>query len=321
MIDMSRGDGNEWMKNVLRLPREEYMKKIREGVKRYDVDPYPEVFQLHEHVFSMYVPCTHNHGDVWMHLIEGEDVAMLVDTGFGVGDLRALCRELIGEKPVIVVNTHCHGDHSLGNVQFDRVYCHKYDAPMLLHQQYPEYWEEFNITGPGKIPRYYWKNEDVMPFRKYEIIPCENGKEFSLGKDHTVELIYMPGHTPGGCCYLDKKYRILFSGDALMALANGICNPMKDYFEHKEKGTVAAFRDELRKLQKRLGEIDVLYPGHGILEVPKQLISDDLACAEAICENADCYNMVLDDRGTKKKMMTVGIGNIIYGESRIQGGQ
>ena len=36
---------------------------------------------------------------------------------------------------------------------------------------------------------------------------------FELG-GRSIEVIETPGHTSGGCCFLDRKERILFSGDA-----------------------------------------------------------------------------------------------------------
>ncbi|MFQ9073117.1 MAG: hypothetical protein ACLR43_10615 [Faecalibacillus faecis] len=36
---------------------------------------------------------------------------MLIDTAFGLGDLKGLIHKLIGDKEIIVCNTHCHIDH------------------------------------------------------------------------------------------------------------------------------------------------------------------------------------------------------------------
>ena len=56
-----------------------------------------------------------------MYLLEGEEKALLLDTGYGVGNLREYVERLT-EKPVIVANTHYHPDHSAGNGEFEQVY-------------------------------------------------------------------------------------------------------------------------------------------------------------------------------------------------------
>ena len=58
---------------------------------------------------------------VQMFLIEGDEKAMLIDTGAGIGDLKAQVEKLT-DKPLIVVNTHGHVDHTGGNMQFDEVW-------------------------------------------------------------------------------------------------------------------------------------------------------------------------------------------------------
>ena len=47
---------------------------------------------------------------VHSYLVEGQDWALLVDSGMGVGDIKAVAGE-ITERPLIVVNTHAHWDH------------------------------------------------------------------------------------------------------------------------------------------------------------------------------------------------------------------
>ena len=66
-------------------------------------------------------------------------------------------QELIGDKPVIVVNTHCHGDHTLGNFEFDRVYCHEYDADSIRAQMTPDAQARFAPKEGA-----YYKAEDLV---------------------------------------------------------------------------------------------------------------------------------------------------------------
>ena len=50
---------------------------------------------------------------VFMDLIVGSHHALLFDTGYGYGDLKAVVRS-ITDKPLYVVNSHGHVDHACG---------------------------------------------------------------------------------------------------------------------------------------------------------------------------------------------------------------
>ena len=58
-----------------------------------------------------------DHGQDICYLVCGQDRCLLIDTGWGIGDLRALVAEL-NPLPLTVVNTHGHPDHTFGNWQF-----------------------------------------------------------------------------------------------------------------------------------------------------------------------------------------------------------
>ena len=60
-------------------------------------------------------------GTEYMYLLEGDEKALLLDTGYGTGTLRAFVENLT-DKPVIVANTHYHPDHAGGNGEFEKVY-------------------------------------------------------------------------------------------------------------------------------------------------------------------------------------------------------
>ncbi len=69
-----------------------------------------------------------------------EGQAILIDSGLGDRSGRRILRALEAEglRPVAVLNTHCHGDHSGGNAYLVeqagvRVYAPLYDA-MVLRQ-------------------------------------------------------------------------------------------------------------------------------------------------------------------------------------------
>ena len=57
-------------------------------------------------------------------LFKGEKAALLVDSTNGPGDLRGEIRKLIGDFPVILVNTHADSDHIGCNDQFETALMH-----------------------------------------------------------------------------------------------------------------------------------------------------------------------------------------------------
>ena len=116
-----------------------------------------------------------------IYLIAGSERALLIDTGWGTGDLAAHVATLT-PLPFLVVNTHAHRDHVGGNSQFSEVYVHTRDLPL-------------------------------MPDSGARLIPVHDGYLFDLG-ERPVRVIGVTGHTPGSICLLDEVSRTLFTGDS-----------------------------------------------------------------------------------------------------------
>lgn len=120
-----------------------------------------------------------------MYLVEGDSIAMLIDTGTKCEDLDKVV-EALTDKPYIVVATHGHYDH-IGNVNyFPEFYMHPADLA-LDSKQLKEY------TGT--------------------ILPMADGDVFDLG-GRRLEVVLTPGHTPGSVCLVDYDNRMAFTGDA-----------------------------------------------------------------------------------------------------------
>ena len=82
-------------------------------------------------------------------LVIGEEKALVFDTGYGIGDLNKEIKQ-ITSKPLIVINSHGHMDHSCGNYQFDKVYIDKRDLELVKkHNSKP--WRIRNINSAKNI--------------------------------------------------------------------------------------------------------------------------------------------------------------------------
>ncbi|MBR6321228.1 MAG: MBL fold metallo-hydrolase [Lachnospiraceae bacterium] len=296
----------------------EEMRRTR-GSKVYDIDPFAEVFKMTDNVYSIFVESAGGAVDNWIHIVEGPDRALVIDTGWGIGNLRGLVEELLKGKPYDVVASHFHLDHTFGNYQFDEVYCHYYTAHYLVQQMRPDVWDRLlDENGHGKCMDF--TRDDLIPFREYKIIAVPNHFIFDLGGGHEVEMIWMPGHASGGVVLLAKKERILFSGDAIntMVMLVGPRPGETNLPPYAEYNCVQYYRDELKKLAERENEWDYLYPGHDALLLGGRMVRDMYEAAAAVVEDPFCYDEVTTyqyitrENGMDGHTKTVGIAAVGY---------
>ena len=150
--------------------------------------------------------------------IEGDDKAILLDTGTGTFDVPGYIAANFGDKPYDVVLTHGHVDHAGGMFQFDKVYLHEADYELALGNTVDErkgYVEMMIGNSMGLYalsPDMVIGGEDTHADAP-EFVPLNEGDVFDLG-GRKLEVYFTPGHTAGSCSFLDRENRILFSGDA-----------------------------------------------------------------------------------------------------------
>ena len=145
---------------------------------------------------------------VCMTLLEGEQAALLVDTGYGTEDVAAFIRTLT-DKPLTVLLTHNHHDHALGARWFDKT--------LMCPEDLAE-WPVF--TGVEKrcavLGQALAKGLPVLEadFLAGECrLPLPTGKgAYDLG-GLKAEVIPCPGHTPGSCVVYLPERRLLITGD------------------------------------------------------------------------------------------------------------
>lgn len=167
----------------------------------------------------------------YFYLLEGEQEALVIDSGYGCGNTRAFCQSLT-DKPVRrIANTHDHFDHTANNSYFEEAYMSEETKP-LATVPFPSF---LGIDFP----------------RDYPVVVIDEGYTFNLG-GREIETFKLPDHAVGSLLFLDKKEGILFCGDEL-------CMP----FGKALHGTVEHVYQMLGRLQDRIDEIKVLYGGPG----------------------------------------------------------
>lgn len=276
-----------------------YMKELREKDKTcrvYDVNPYIEVYRFRDNVYGLFNQNCDGAGDVWEYLIIGPEKAMLVDTAFGIGDIKGLCDEITGGMPLVVVNTHSGPDHCMGNVLFDRVYCHEYCVYNITHKCRPGAWD-YLFDENGKNIWLDFDPKDVPEYRDYQLIPVKNHHIFNLGGDHDIEVVWLPGHDSGHCGFLDHKTRILFAGDVVCSDVIGCGSGGKPDDPFRKYCTVEAYRNELSSLCMRLDEFDYIMPGHFMVNLEKGVLLNILEALNAIVADPYDYDYFQETMG------------------------
>jgi len=280
------------------------------------------VYQLRENVYGIFTESLGGAGDVWSYLVMGPEKAMLIDTGYGVGDLKGLVNELTGGMPLIVANTHAHPDHANGNCQFERVYCHEYTVPLLEEARKPLVYDQL-FDAQGQPIWTVFDRRDIVPFQEYEIVGCPDSYVFHLGGDYEVELVWTAGHAAGHCMFLDKKSRLLFAGDDAVSMRINIGGP-RPGDPYGQYATVVAYRDQMAKLAARLDEFDYVFSGHFVYDLENYVIADLAEAAEAIMANPQSYSyaeMAQTPAGvvTRYHKFVKGLGTLAYTESAVRG--
>ncbi len=252
--------------------------------KVYDKNPYAEVYKFRDNMYCIYSENCDGLGDIWQYLIIGPEKALLIDTGFGLGDLKGLCDELTGGMELIVVNTHDHFDHAYGNCRFNRVYCHEYCVPYLTNQ-HKHMWD-YLFDPLGKNIWLDFERSALPEFKKYEITGVPDGHIFNLGDNYEVELIYTGGHAAGHAMLIDKKSRILYSGDGICSSIN-ILGGVDSYKggPYGETTLLGAYRERLAGIVERMDEYDSVFPAHYMIDLKPDVMNRLLTTVDAVLSN------------------------------------
>lgn len=231
------------------------------------------------------VPFPQAGGPVNVYLVEEKGGGFaLFDSGLGTEPAKAALEEgfrrlgrAFSEVTRIVVS-HGHVDH-YGAARFVQerhggelpVYAHPADLPKILEGgrrwrdealHYAAFLGRLGVPAP--VLQAIAKEGERgfgMARRLAAALPLEQGAVLEM-RHLALEVLHMPGHTPGLLCAYDRAHRLLFSDDHLLEKISP--NPLIELGPNGEEGffrPLLAYLDSLRRAHEL--EVDLVLPGHG----------------------------------------------------------
>lgn len=149
-----------------------------------------------------------------------------------------------GLKPIMLLNTHSHIDHMMGNAVFAK----RYGIPLASHPiEKPFYDKVWMYVAAFGIDL----NQDryLTP-----TVDLNDGDIIKIGEDE-LKVLFTPGHAPGHVCFYDEKDGLVFSGDTLFYRGVGRWD--------LPGGNYAQLEKSLREVLYKLPDDTVVYCGHG----------------------------------------------------------
>lgn len=178
-------------------------------------------------------------GFVRFFLLEGDERAVLIDSGATENNAREIAESLTA-KPIVLLNTHGDGDHTAGNAAFEQVKMLRADYENCrMGQKYPD----------------------------CRLAELHDGEIIDLG-GRKLEIISIPGHTCGSAALLDISARVLYSGDSVQS---------GHIFMFGRHRAPELFEAALEKLISQRERYDLICPSHDSPELPADYVEKVLA--------------------------------------------
>lgn len=145
-------------------------------------------------------------------------------------------------KPELLLNTHCHLDHVLGNAFLKMTF----DIPLLIHERETEVLRAAKILAPNYgFARYQPATPDGY---------LSEGKDIEIGHE-VLRVLFVPGHAPGHVVFYHAASQRCIAGDTLFRGSIGRTDlPGGDHDLLLER-----IKSELFDLPDET----VIFPGHG----------------------------------------------------------
>jgi glyoxylase-like metal-dependent hydrolase (beta-lactamase superfamily II) len=183
------------------------------------------------------------------YLVVGDKCGVVIDTGFATENIQAYAQSLTNKPVNWAANTHGHFDHTGGNGWFERTYMSA-EALEIAKTPYPS---KASLNYP----------------LDYMVTIIGDGDTIDLG-NRVLEVFEIPAHAPSSVAFLDRKERILFSGDEVGQFV------MLYWMQEEPQPTIEQHAQNMEKLLNYREAFDFICAGHGQGMEDASLVEDYL---------------------------------------------
>jgi hydroxyacylglutathione hydrolase len=165
--------------------------------------------------------------------------AIIIDPGAEVRKIRQVL-DKHKLKPAFIINTHGHYDH-IGSDD-------KFGVPIYIHRQDLEFLKDSQLN----LSKLF-----ALPYQVESAIKALEDKDIIELEDLQLQVIHVPGHTPGGIALrlIKPTDKIVFTGDTLFCQGIG----RSDLSGGDDTLLIKSIKEKLLTLP----DDTVIYPGHG----------------------------------------------------------
>ena len=209
-------------------------------------------------------------GDVCEYLVTGNKAAMLIDTGYGVGDLKGFIGSIC-DLPLKVYITHCHVDHAGGAYPFEEVHMSHLELPLLERQTSLQFRKQM-LSRRKEI-----EEKDYLPQRTEGFIDIKDQELVDLGDVHVL-MVHVPGHTQGSFVPIILEDRAAMFGDA---------SGVGTLINLDGSASVEEYHESLKNLKTYESLYDIILRQHGTCTSSMKLLDENIENCELILAGKD----------------------------------
>lgn len=189
------------------------------------------VLEVYPDIYLLEIPLPNNPlRALNSYIIKSDNESLIIDTGFNMKECKDALMEGLEELNIDLNNSkllisHLHSDHSglaaSLNQEGVKVYAGEIDGNMINDMTTEEYWKQFddykilfdlerdNISIDDH-PGYKY-----CPDKAIDFIPLKEGQTLTVG-NYRLEVVDIPGHTPGHIGLYERGHRLFFGGDHVL---------------------------------------------------------------------------------------------------------